>query len=398
MLEQRRVMNAFEEKQDAFAAYAAERSRQQDSMEQRIEAELADLNAAAVTARLEGIELPGALPTDDYDQAAALFCRPFGRRWSDHQEARAWAGSILRNRTVIAVDGSQISPSPDFYPPVGAVQIGWFINEHCGGRYEKDLDFAVLAPEDLRDRAGDDGDESYAVQTVNQERFVRECRQLQRLMARYAQSPDEARPVCFFDGSFVISFAGKISQPRSVDYVTAIEGLLDDAGRFRVPLVGFVDNSRSRDLVMMVSHLLGEGGDSPLNDGDLLARRLPAWGDRSPIFQVARNDGLSRVGRAKFYGDLCFCYMRLNRTRPPARIELPKWLVDGGAAEQVLDIVRAECIVGTGYPYAIETADALAVISAADRQRFYALFQRFADRSGLDFRQTRKAASKQQRR
>ena len=107
---------------------------------------------------------------------------------------------------------------------------------------------------------------------------------------------------------------------------------------------------------------------------------------------------MSSTGRADFYRDVCFCYMRLNSERPPARIELPRWLLESGRTEDILDIVRAECIIGAGYPYAIETADAVAVISAPDRQRFYALFQRFAAEAEFDFRQTRKAHSKQQRR
>ena len=63
-----------------------------------------------------------------------------------------------------------------------------------------------------------------------------------------------------------------------------------------------------------------------------------------------------------------------------------------------MDVLRAECVVGTGYPYAIETADALAVISARDRERFYALFQQFAHDAAIEFRQARKAYSKLQRR
>jgi hypothetical protein len=55
-------------------------------------------------------------------------------------------------------------------------------------------------------------------------------------------------------------------------------------------------------------------------------------------------------------------------------------------------------VVGGGYPYAVETADALAVISHADRERFYSLFEQFAQQSGLALVQARKAASKGSRR
>jgi len=64
----------------------------------------------------------------------------------------------------------------------------------------------------------------------------------------------------------------------------------------------------------------------------------------------------------------------------------------------MLDLVRAECVVGGGYPYAVETADAVAVISYKDQQRFYALFQQFAEREGIALTLARKAMSKQSRR
>jgi len=63
-----------------------------------------------------------------------------------------------------------------------------------------------------------------------------------------------------------------------------------------------------------------------------------------------------------------------------------------------MDLVRAECVVGAGYPYAVETADAAAVITQQDRQRFYALFQQFVESQGIPLTLARKAASKLGRR
>ena len=77
---------------------------------------------------------------------------------------------------------------------------------------------------------------------------------------------------------------------------------------------------------------------------------------------------------------------------------MPQWILAAGRVEEILDLVRAECVVGNGYPYAVETADAVAVISQQDRQRFYALYQQFIKQEGLAMQQTRKALSKQGRR
>lgn len=400
MLEQQRVLRALDDKRNEFAAYAEGLTQQNarfDDWAVRVEG----LSADEIHARLA--ELPdnqhsGALPTAEFDVTPTPLRLPFDQTWSDHQEARAWARTVLEGRTTVAVDGSQITPAPEYVPPVGAIQIGWFINPHRSGEaYIKDLEFEVLAPDDLRDTSGD-GDESFAVQTVNQVRFVRECRRLEWLMREYRGRPSDARPICFFDGSFIISFAGKISPDRAAPYIEAIRNLLQTSEELQIPLVGFVDNSRSRDVIAMLGYVLGETAIPEATDGDLLSPLLRKWGDRSPLFICDRHDALSTTGKAAFYRDVAFCYVRLTQDRPPARVEMPRWLVESGRAEAVLDVLRGECVVGTGYPYAIETADALAVISARDRERFYALFQQFAQNADIQFRQARKAYSKLQRR
>ncbi len=167
-----------------------------------------------------------------------------------------------------------------------------------------------------------------------------------------------------------------------------------------MPLVAFVDRSYSRDFVTMVDLVAGtaDGGPLSLSDAGLFHDLLPNWGDRSPVFYCARADKLSRDDRVAFYPEVAFTYVRLTRDRPPARVELPRWLVEEGRTDDVLDLVRAECVVGTGYPYAVETADALAVISHADRVRFYQLFEQFARQSRLTLVLARKAASKIARR
>ena len=74
------------------------------------------------------------------------------------------------------------------------------------------------------------------------------------------------------------------------------------------------------------------------------------------------------------------------------------WMLEDGLVDRTLDIVRAECVVGIGYPYAIETADAVAVITGSDREQFYRTFQEFASRAGLSVYYSRKALSKRRRR
>ena len=66
--------------------------------------------------------------------------------------------------------------------------------------------------------------------------------------------------------------------------------------------------------------------------------------------------------------------------------------------ESVLNVVRAECLVGNGYPYPAETVDAVAVLNMVDRERFYKLFQEFAQNNNMPLRFSKKSISKRMRR
>ncbi len=401
MLDRQKVILALEDKRTQFLDYTADQRRQHELI-RKLLAEFSQADCQTILARIEqsGIEWPGALPTAELDRASDLRL-PFGRGWHTHQDARAWALETLAGRPVIAVDGSQVTPTKDFSVPVGAVQVGWYVNYHApGGRYVKNVEFEVLGPDELAATEDDlelSGD-GFPNWRVNQVRFVRECQRLCRLMEEHAHLPEERRPLCFFDGSFVISFAGQMRPQRARPYLEAVAELLECSQRYRVPLAGFVDSSYSRDLVTLIELLAHTPNALTLGDAALLAPRLPEWGDRSPFFVCARDDSLSSEGRAAFYRDVVFTYVRLTQDRSPARVELPRWLLESGLADSVMDVVRGECVVGAGYPYAVETADAAAVITQQDRQRFYALFQQFVEGQGIPLTLARKAASKQGRR
>jgi hypothetical protein len=277
---------------------------------------------------------------------------------------------------------------------VGAVQIGWFVNPHDGDQgYVKDIHFEVLAPDELADE--DEEVLGFPDWRVNARRFVAECEKLVEIMqsARGAA----VKPVCFFDGSLVVSFVQHMLPERQRLYVEAVMTLLRASEECRVPLVGYVDTSYAYDLAAMLDALTGRRARQRISDGALLRPRMQ-WGDRTAAYICARDDAVLPVDGSKFYDQVCFVYLKTTADRPPARLDLPRWLLEAGEMERTLDVVRAECVVGNGYPYAIETADAVAVITMQDRERFYRVFQEFAERAGLPLRFSRKAVSKRRRR
>ncbi len=396
MLVRSKVIAALEAKKDHFAGYQVELRDTLDRYREALE-HLPALSRAEVEARFDEAEIlwPGALPTDEQDRLHDTLVS-LGQSWTSHEEARIWAREILFNTPTFAVDGSQISPSRDFSVPVGAVQVGWFENPHTpGGQYVKDLAFEVLAPGELAEEADDNGGSEFPDWHVNLRRFQMECRAIVEYIQAHAGA--DPIPLCFFDGSLVVSFAQHMRPNLRRAYVDAVTAMLRTSQTSRVPLVGYIDTSFARDLVTMLAPLFGLPPAPRLSDGALLRPRMQ-WGDRCQVYLCARDDKV-----LPDYGpqarQVCFTYLKTTADGAPARLEFPRWLAeDEEELERVLNLVRAECIVGNGYPYALETADAVAVISLQDRERFYATFQQFAEKEGLALRYSRKALSKRVRR
>jgi len=393
MLSKPHVVQALEAKKSAFTQYQRQAGLQ---AKQYLDAltRLAKRSAPEILEALQGVPLSGARPSAER-RAGQSLVRPFGPRWPNHREARGWAYETLEGVPTFAVDGSQIPPDLSYSIPVGAVQIGWFDNRHQpDGHYVKDLYFEVLAPEDLEEK--ESPRDAFPDIEVNVRRFELETQALTKYMLRSAGA--DPAPVCIFDGSFVISFAAQMRPALRRRYVNAVLDMLRASERTRVPIVGYVDNSHARDLVWMLHWLWPHSQTPTLCDGALLREQM-RWGDRTEALVCARDDGLFREGdQLAYYDQVHLVYLKTTRERPPARLEVPAWLLEQGQLERVVDVMRAETIVGTGYPYAIETADALAVITREDRERFYRTFQEYAEALGLELRYARKALSKRQRR
>jgi len=392
MFRRERAIAALEAKSGRFAGYDA-RLRDALAAYEASLRELASFSAAEIEDRLQDVPWPGARPTVEHDRYPGIVL-PFGQAWSNHQEARAWAKEILTGVPTVAVDGSQITPTKEISVPVGAVQIGWFVNPHDAAQgYVKDIHFEVLPPDELAEE--DEEVAGFPDWRVNARRFCLECAKLVEMME--AARDAEHKPVCFFDGSLIVSFAQHMLPERQRLYVDAVTRMLDASTRCRVPLVGYVDTSYANDLAAMLDALAGRRAPQRVSDGALLRARM-GWGDRSTAWICAREDQVLPVDGEKYYERVCLLCLKTTADNPPVRLELPRWLLEAGQLDRVLDVIRAECVVGNGYPYAVETADAVAVITMQDRERFYRVFQEFAEKERLPLRSSRKAMSKTNRR
>lgn len=365
---------------------------------------------SALQSASQGAVSLGAAPTAEYDAWAArgtgeLPALSFGHTFAHHEEARTWA-ECLRGWRTVAVDGSQILPWKDASVPLALVQAGLFENPHePPAPYVKDVATELLLPDDLVSEDAEDENArageliGYSTQLVHLRRFELEARTLAERMRLHAERGRADRTVALCDGSLIVSFAVKMQPAYRDRYVQAARLLLRASEDYRVPLVGYIDTSYARDIVTMLQLLAGDDPLPPsrgVHDA-MLWRHGLAWGDRTPAFISARDD-LKSMHYAEQSGEVAFVYLQAAMDRPPVRLEFPRWLLDDGALDSVLDVVRAELIAGAGYPYSIEAADAVAVISTQDRAQFYRLFQQFAEREGLRFSFSRKAISKTRRR
>lgn len=360
---------------------------------------LAGMTSAELSERLGPETAPGARPTAEFDRQPGLRIS-FSEHWDNVAGMRHWAAEMLEDVTVCAVDGSQLPAAKDFPLPVAAVQVAWFTNTHSkSGEYEKDAHVEVLAPSDLGD------DDSDANMWIGLHRYELEVARINTFMREH-RGLDE-RAVALFDGSLTVSFAGPLPEGARDRYRRAAVSMLRTSEECRVPLIAYIDRSRARDFTRMLCYVQGASlaNVSLISDAALLDDTdgfSQPW--RLPAFLCQRQD-LVQAGNYvdpetdEPYGNkICFTYVKTNHA-PPARLEFPVWLLEAGHLDRVIDWVRAEAVVGGGYPYAIQAADAAAVITFQDRQRYLRALEEFGRHHDIRTMQaSAKQASKERRR
>jgi hypothetical protein len=334
----------------------------------------------------------GAMPSEEINLTDD-FSLGFRENWNNHEEARRWAFEVLKKRTTFAADGSQIVLEREISFRIGGIQIGWFENPHEASQgYEKNAKFTIISPQDF------DADAGRADSFVGERRFTAEIEKVKEflLKKRDWKANNEPLPLAFYDGTLLLSVTE--FQRNITAQLVELARLSRDC---KVPVVGYVDRSYACDLMTMLDSFAGESSDLVISLDDvsiLHAATLKNWGDRTP-FCYSRRHGLDafidpRTGESI----VGFVYLQTTSDNPPARLDLPAWIYEEGFLDEVLDTVRAECVIGLGYPYPLETADQTAVITVRDREIFLQALQGFAKENNLNLRVSRKAASKGRRR
>ncbi len=399
MFYREQVLAALEAKRATLQAVNQAHQEQLAAL-RRAKERLGQMTCAEILEELREVPAPGARPTPEFDAEPTLRI-PFPQRWQHLAEMRHWAAAVLAGVRVGAVDGSQLPLDKEAPLPVAAIQIGWFVNEHdVRGSYEKDVEVEILSPDEVSSGDLGEGNTDVAVR-----RYESEVHRVCALLERYRGSGGET--LILFDGSLLVSFAGPRRETRD-RYRAAAVRLLRTSEEAEVPLVGYIDRSYARDIATMLGYLaaLPLGRKALVSDAVLLNdpddTLWEPW--RTPAFLCQRPDVVQGgnyvdpVTGRDYQNEIGFVYLKTNR-HAPARLEFPAWLLRAGWLDRVVDWIRAEVCVGGGYPYALQAADAIAVIQSEDRARYLRALEEFCRVHKIPLLQpSAKQASKERRR
>ncbi|MDX1917770.1 MAG: DNA double-strand break repair nuclease NurA [Candidatus Caenarcaniphilales bacterium] len=299
---------------------------------------------------------------------------PFPIPLNNKDDTLNWRDHVLLDRITMAVDGSQINPDKNLNLYCGAVQVGWFINPHCpGDPPEKDSEFELFIPSPKTEE-----DQVTVENEIALHRFELETERLSEMISEMANQKSRSKiPLAIFDGSLTLSFMKSKELKRK--YEKAMSILLESSQKHQIPLIGYIDTSRSYNLVRSLKTVFPDKladdrlPPNSIYDSSLLADSLSGWGSRSAYFYYFEKEQVS----SELLSQIGFFYLKSSSgSHNPVRIELPNWVFEQGLLDQIVEVVLAECLVGNGYPYPVEVADSVAVLTGQERDKFIDLLQK----------------------
>ncbi|HEY9888059.1 MAG TPA: DNA double-strand break repair nuclease NurA [Candidatus Obscuribacterales bacterium] len=312
--------------------------------------------------------------------------------------------------TVLATDGSQISPSHHEIAYCYLLNVGRVLLHYGQGRFPllDSLPEVVYRPEDLN------LSRQWGIRTeewMGHRRTVLEAEMLAALAL--TAHPGDSPPVptlALTDGSLIYWFLEELpaaARDRLLPPILAAWDALQQAG---IPLLGYVSASRSGEALNFLrlqscpfetpdclTHCAEQRDRTPCQVFDPL-RDVALWatylepGERGPLWR-------SSVSILEEYGDhrIYFCYVHVGAE--VARVEMPEWVaLDAPLRDAALGMVLTQVQKGYGYPIALAEAHNQAVVRGGDRTRFFALLEREMIRAGLQnvgtsFKEARKRGS-----
>jgi hypothetical protein len=224
-------------------------------------------------------------------------------------------------------------------------------------------------------------------------RAVSECRALADLAD---ELPPDIPRLALLDGSLIMwGLAGKAYDEYVKDELL-VKGFLPELDRMRsagrttgLAMASYISSTGSTELVNMLRIAVcpHETPDcdrfcarnrglsqkecesvAGLRDSSLMTAMLKP-GERSATF-ISRSSVVTQ-----YYGEHEIRYFYLNVEGEIARVEIPRWVEEGGLVDLVHTLVLDQCGRGHGYPVALSEAHEQAVVNASDREQFQRLVE-----------------------
>lgn len=312
-------------------------------------------------------------------------------------ETRVMLQAAPAAHTVVATDGSQISPSHHEIAYCYLINVGR-VGLHYGQNRHPLLDSlpeVVYRPEDLyRSRQWGISTEEWMGyrRTVSEAETLAELAlSVQPMGATVSTSP----LLALTDGSLIYWFLEELPTAARDHLLPPMLAAWSRLQAANIPVLGYVSASRSGEALNFLrlqscpfdtpdclTHCPGTTETAPcqeyapLRDAALWATLLEP-GQRGPLWR-------SSVSILEHYGEhrIYFCYVHMGAE--VARVEMPAWVaMDENLREQALAMVITQVQKGYGYPIALAEAHNQAVVRGGDRSRFFALLEREMIRAGL---------------
>jgi hypothetical protein len=317
---------------------------------------------------------------------------------------------------VLAADGSQVvSDRHDvalcYLLNVGLIALRYGTGERATLTSHPTLG---LPDEDLLDEF--QGEQATIIpKRLNVRRQLAEFAGLASLITENALLP--CPTLALYDGTLILWTLETEKEPFRSESLREYAAHLEIAAQHRVPVVGYISQPTSRDVVNALrvfrcphpradcDHYCPHrhkprpayaapdcAGTEDVTDADLFARLLRP-GERSAVFgsrSKILNDYASEHVTRFFY---------LHTGREVARVEIPEWVAaDPELLQQAHTLCYDQTQKGDGYPVALAEAHEQATVRSAERAAFFHLMERAFVQSRLPAALTQKAVSKRARR
>jgi len=316
--------------------------------------------------------------------------------------------------TVLATDGSHIDVDRHSSVRCSVINIGSVTLQY--GQYPDaslESEASLFFGDDLVITGPAGREEFVEGALLGVKRSVEELRALTRLAG---ELPSERPTLALIDGSLILWGLAARDFERARSYVgeeLLNRGYLDALHRMRrhgenrvLALASYISFPRSTDVVNALRVALcphdpadcdrhcSEGGQrecdaiAGIRDSDLFQTLLEC-GERSPVFISGSRFMQRHYGEHQVH----FFYLKLDEEI--ARVEIPSWVAeDSGLVDLVHSLLLDQSRRGHGYPVALMEAHEKAVVTAADRERFWQLVELSLVQDRLDVRSSGKRKSK----